>query len=186
MYRGEHSVVLGQCFQIIYICPCMWTLCARGLNKMEYNTLQHQDQTNSEALCTQESTYMNDTTYHLCSDLKKKLKKKRLTYRPSNFQAKRANKRFIFFYRPYAKKGEKKERKLLPSSEILNKWWGLSFQCFKERKIENKIAKGDTILFFVALFKVARACDPNINVLLLKFRWLSIVWKTFVIIDSFW
>ena len=39
---------------------------------MGYNTFQHQDQSNSEALLAQECTHMNDTAYHLCPDLKKK------------------------------------------------------------------------------------------------------------------
>ena len=46
-----------------------------GLNIMEYNTFQHQDQTNFEVLHAQEYTPMNDIAYHVCPDLKKKKKK---------------------------------------------------------------------------------------------------------------
>ena len=60
---------------------------------MEYNTFQHQDQTNSEALHAQEYTHMNDIAYHVCTDLRGG---GRLTYRPSQFSGKRANKPFIF------------------------------------------------------------------------------------------
>ena len=64
---------------------------------MEYNTLQHQDQTNSEALCNQDSTHMNDTTsVSRFKEKTEKKKKKDWPTDPPNFQAKRANKRFIF------------------------------------------------------------------------------------------
>ena len=39
-----------------------------GLNIIEYNTFQHQDQANSEVLHGQEYTHMNDITYHVCPD----------------------------------------------------------------------------------------------------------------------
>ena len=42
---------------------------------MEYNTFQHQDQTNFEGLHAQECTHMNDIAYNLCPDLKKKKKR---------------------------------------------------------------------------------------------------------------
>ena len=46
----------------------------QGLNIMEYNTLQHQDQPNSEVFHAQEYTHINDIAYHVCPDLKKKKK----------------------------------------------------------------------------------------------------------------
>ena len=60
---------------------------------MEYNTFQHQDQTNFEGMHAQE-LHMNDIAYkyHLCPDLKKK--KIDLPTLPI-FQAKRSNKPFI-------------------------------------------------------------------------------------------
>ena len=54
---------------------------------MKYNHFQNQDQINSEALHAQDCMHMNDIAYILHQDLKKK--KKRSTYRPPNFQAKR-------------------------------------------------------------------------------------------------
>ena len=63
-----------------------------GLNIIEYNTFQHQDQTNSEVLHAQEYTHMNDIAYHVCQDLKKK---DRSTDSP-NFWAKSPNQPFIF------------------------------------------------------------------------------------------
>ena len=70
---------------------------------MEYNHFQHQDQTNSEVLHAQEYMHMNDIAFLLNPDLKKKKKerkkKKKKQIRSTdlpNFQAKRANKPFIF------------------------------------------------------------------------------------------
>ena len=63
---------------------------------MEYNHFQHQGQTNSGALHAQECIHMNDTAFLLCTDLKKKKKKKDWPSNPPDFQAKKANQPFIF------------------------------------------------------------------------------------------
>ena len=48
-------------------------------------------------LCmAQECTHMSDTVFLLCPDLKKKERKKNRPTDPPDFQAKRANKPFIF------------------------------------------------------------------------------------------
>ena len=69
-------------------------------NHLQWNTTpsQHQDQTNSWALHAQECTHVNDTAFLLCPDLKQN----RTTDPPAcpDFQARRANKPFIFFFNP--------------------------------------------------------------------------------------
>ena len=57
---------------------------------MEYNPFQHQDQTNSKVLHAQEFTHMNNIAFP------SRFKKKNQPTNPPNFQAKRANKPFIF------------------------------------------------------------------------------------------
>ena len=52
---------------------------------------------NSEDLHAQEYTHMNDIAYHVCPDLKKKIKKS--TYRPSQFSGQKGKQ--TSFFRPY-------------------------------------------------------------------------------------
>ena len=59
---------------------------------MEYNIFQHQDQTNFEGLHAQEYTH----TWMILQIICVQIRKKNQPTDPPNFQAKRANKPFIF------------------------------------------------------------------------------------------
>ena len=71
---------------------------------MEYNTFQHQDQTNSEALDAQEYAHMNDIAYHVCPDLKKKKDKEIKIDLPTLPILGPKGQTNLLFFRPYDNK----------------------------------------------------------------------------------